>query len=243
MGTMNVYIVTAFPDMIKTCLAVSMFRKAMENGCVNYNVWDLRDFTDDRHRQIDDKPYGGGAGMILKPEPFFRAYDKLAEIIDLQATRVLFPSPQGRRFSHHLSRELATETNLVFFPGHYKGVDQRVIDQLITDEISIGDYVLTGGELPTLVMLDAIIRHVPGVLHAYESAASDSFADDLLEGPIYTHPREYRGWAVPEVLLSGDHGKIAAWRRAQRLKRTRERRADLLDQDIKEKKYIGGNNG
>ncbi len=243
MEPMNIYILTAFPDMIKACLAQSMFRKAMENGSVNYNVWDLRDFTHNKHRQIDDKPYGGGAGMILKPEPFFRAYDKLAAIIDPEEARILFPSPQGERFTYGLSQKLSREKDLVFFAGHYKGVDQRVIDQLVTDEISIGDYILTGGELPTLVMLDAIIRHVPGVLHAYESAESDSFADDLLEGPIYTHPREYRGWEVPEILLSGDHGKIAAWRRSQRVKRTQERRSDLLNKNIKDKKSIGGNNG
>lgn len=238
---MKIFIVTAFPGMIQACLSVSMFQKAMEKGCVEYYVWNLRDFTRDKHKQIDDKPFGGGAGMVLKPEPFFRAFDKIKKLTNKKSLRVIFPTPQGKIFNHQLATELATEPELVIFCGHYKGVDERVIESLVTDEISIGDYVLTGGELPALVIIDAVIRHIPQVLHSYESAATDSFADDLLEGPIYTHPRCYRRKAVPEILLSGNHAKIQMWREEQRLKRTRERRMDLLN--LRSKKEIGGKNG
>ncbi|MFA7709936.1 MAG: tRNA (guanosine(37)-N1)-methyltransferase TrmD [Candidatus Neomarinimicrobiota bacterium] len=226
---MKIYIVTAFPGMITACLAESMFRKAVENGGVEFNVWNLRDFTRDKHKQIDDKPYGGGAGMILKPEPFFRACDKIVKLTGRKKPRVIFPTPQGKLFNHQIAVDLAKETDLTFFCGHYKGVDERVIANLVTDEISIGDYVLTGGELPVLVMLDTIIRHIPSVLHSYESAETDSFADNLLEGPIYTHPRVYRRKSVPEVLTSGNHANITAWRQEQRIIRTRHRRSDLIE--------------
>ena len=225
---MNIYFITAFPEIPRISLSESMFRKASENGFVSYHVWDLRDFTKDKHRQIDDTPYGGGAGMVLKPEPFFRAYDKLKEIIGIDSFKVICPSPQGEVFNHQMTLELAKESDLIFFCGHYKGIDERVINNLVTDEISIGDYVLTGGELPSLVIADAVIRHVPRVLNTYESAETDSFADEMLEGPIYTHPREYRTIKVPDVLLSGNHAKIDKWRYEQRLKRTKERRKELL---------------
>jgi len=225
---MKIFIVTAFPGIIQACLSETMYRKAAEKGCVEYLVWNLRDFTRDKHKQIDDKPFGGGAGMVLKPEPFFRAYDKIKKVSGEKSPRVIFPSPQGILFSHTLALRLAQNANLTFFCGHYKGVDERVIANLVTDEISIGDYVVTGGELPALVMIDAIIRHVPGVLHSYESAASDSLADNLLEGPLYTKPRTYRRKNVPEILLSGNHTEIKKWRRIQRIERTRERRTDLL---------------
>jgi len=225
---MKIFIVTAFPGIIQACLSETMYRKAAEKGCVEYLVWNLRDFTRDKHKQIDDKPFGGGAGMVLKPEPFFRAYDKIKKVSGEKSPRVIFPSPQGILFSHTLALRLAQNANLTFFCGHYKGVDERVIANLVTDEISIGDYVVTGGELPALVMIDAIIRHVPGVLHSYESATSDSLADNLLEGPLYTKPRTYRRKNVPEILLSGNHTEIKEWRRIQRIERTRERRTDLL---------------
>lgn len=232
---MKIFIITAFPEMITTYLAESMFRKAVENSGVEYNVWNLRDFTRDKHKQIDDKPYGGGAGMVLKPEPFYRAHDKIAKLTGRKKPRVIFPTPQGQLLSHKMAVELAREPDLTFFCGHYKGIDERVIENLVTDEISIGDYVLTGGELPTLVLIDAIIRHIPEVLHDYKSAETDSFADNLLEGPIYTHPQVYRRKSVPEVLTSGNHAKIDAWRREQRLIRTRQRRNDLIDNLINTK--------
>lgn len=236
---MKIYIITAFPGMITACLSESMFRKAAENGKVEFNVWNLRDFTRDKHKQIDDKPYGGGAGMVLKPEPFFRAYDKIVKLTGHKRPRVVFPTPQGRLFNHHLALELAQESDLTFFCGHYKGVDERVIANLVTDEISIGDYVLTGGELPALIIIDAVIRHIAGVLHSYESAETDSFTDNLLEGPIYTHPQVYRRKSVPEVLTTGNHAKINAWRQEQRKLRTRQRRIDLIENMNMEDKNNG----
>ncbi|MFP4547147.1 MAG: tRNA (guanosine(37)-N1)-methyltransferase TrmD [Fidelibacterota bacterium] len=226
---MKIFIVTAFPRIMETYLTESMIRKAREMELVEFEIWDIRDFTKDKHRQIDDSPFGGGAGMVMKPEPFFRAHDKVCEILDKEKPRVVFPSPQGEVFNHKMSLELALEEDLTFFCGHYKGVDERVIQELVTDEISLGDFVLTGGELPALAIIDACIRHIPGVLHDYDSAETDSFADDMLEGPIYTKPREYRGRTVPEILLSGHHAKIAEWREQQRYERTKNRRQDLIE--------------
>ena len=180
--------------------------------------------------------------MVLKPEPFFRAHDKIVKLTGRKKPRVIFPSPQGQLLTHPLAVDLALESDLTFFCGHYKGVDERVIENLVTDEISIGDYVLTGGELPTLVLVDAIIRHIPSVLHSYESAETDSFADNLLEGPIYTHPQTYRRKSVPEVLTSGNHAKITTWRREQRVIRTRQRRNDLIE-NLKNMKSEDTKNG
>ncbi|MDD5765271.1 MAG: tRNA (guanosine(37)-N1)-methyltransferase TrmD [Candidatus Marinimicrobia bacterium] len=239
---MKIFVVTAFPGMVSACLSESMFRKSTEKNAVTFEVWNLRDFTRDKHKQIDDTPYGGGAGMVLKPEPFFRAYDRIRKLVEKPRPRVIFPSPQGKTFDHATSVGLAKEPDLTFFCGHYKGIDERVLKKLVTDEISIGDFVVTGGELPTLMMIDAIIRHIPGVLHSYESAETDSFADNLLEGPIYTHPQIYRRLSVPEVLMSGNHAKISDWKHDQRLKRTRERRTDLIEKLI-ENNDSGGKNG
>lgn len=239
---MKIFVVTAFPGMVKACLSESMFKKASEKEGVVYKIWNLRDFTKDKHKQIDDTPYGGGPGMVLKPEPFFRAYDRLEKKLGKSKPRVIFPSPQGTVFNHALSKELAKESDLTFFCGHYKGVDERVLEKLVTDEISIGDFVVTGGELPALMIIDAVIRHIPEVLHSYESAETDSFTDSLLEGPIYTHPQKYRGMSVPEILLLGDHSKIAEWKHKQRINRTRQRRSDLLNSKT-ERNDFGGNNG
>ncbi|MBN2280650.1 MAG: tRNA (guanosine(37)-N1)-methyltransferase TrmD [Candidatus Marinimicrobia bacterium] len=226
---MKIFIVTAFPQIMEAYLTESMIRKARELGLVKFEIWDIRDFTHDNYRQIDDSPFGGGAGMVMKPEPFFEAHDKIKKLLGKPKPRVIFPSPQGKIFKHDLSLELAQEEDLTFFCGHYKGVDERVIEALVTDEISMGDFVLTGGELPTLAIIDATVRHIPGVLHDYDSAETDSFADNLLEGPIYTKPREYRGLIVPDILLSGHHAKIAEWRQQQRICRTEKRRNDLLE--------------
>ncbi len=232
---MKIFIVTAFPDIMNSYLSESMIKKARNMDLVNFEIWDIRHFTWDNYRQIDDSAFGGGAGMVMKPEPFFRAHDKIQEILGKHKPRVIFPTPQGRVFNHNISLELAKEEDLTFFCGHYKGVDERVINEIVTDEISIGDFILTGGELPTLSIIDALIRHIPGVLHSYESAESDSFADNLLEGPIYTKPREYRGLKVPDILLSGHHKKIEEWRMEQRIIRTKNRRNDLINE--KQNKY------
>lgn len=233
---MKIYILTAFPEIFKACLNISMFKKAHERAGVEYLVMNLRDFSTNKHKQIDDTPYGGGSGMVLKPEPFFFAYDYIIKENPDRKFRVIYPTPQGKVFNTEIAKNLAREDILVFFCGHYKGVDERVIQSLVTDEISIGDYVLTGGELPTLIIIDTLIRHIPGVLHSYESAESDSFEDSLLEGPVYTKPAEFRGLRVPEVLLSGNHELINKWRYEQRLKRTKERRKDLIEKIEKEQK-------
>ncbi len=229
---MRIDIVTAFPDLVRGPLEYSILRRARMRSLVDIRVHDLRDYTTDRHRQIDDYPYGGGSGMVLKPEPIFRCI----EAIQAEAARqgqtideVIYLTPDGQVFTQELATRLSLCQQLILLAGHYKGVDQRVRDALVTMELSIGDYVLSGGELPALVVVDAIVRLIPGVLGDASSALSDSFQDGLLDAPVYTRPAVYRGMAVPEVLLSGDHQRIAAWREAQRLEKTRQRRPDLLE--------------
>ena len=234
---MKIRVITAFPNMIEPYFSVSMFKKANSQGLVDFEVWDLRNFTRDKHRQIDDTPYGGGAGMVLKPEPFFRAHDRIIAQTGKKEPTVILPTPQGNQLDHDLSVKLGDFEDITFFCGHYKGIDERVRLNLVTHEISIGDYVLTGGELPALVIIDSLIRHIPEVLNDYDSARSDSFTDNLLEGPIYTKPREFRGHKVPGILLSGHHQKIKEWRDEQRIKRTKKRRKELLKN--KSDNYLG----
>ncbi len=228
---MRIDIVTAFPDMVRGPLTYSIIRRARERGLVDIRVHDLRDYTTDRHRQIDDYPYGGGGGMVLKPEPIFRCIEAIQEEAvreGRQLDEIIYLTPDGQVFNQELANQLSLCQHLVLLAGHYKGVDQRVRDALVTMELSIGDYVLSGGELPALVVVDAIVRLIPGVLGDAESALTDSFQDGLLDAPVYTRPAVFRGMAVPEVLRSGDHQRIAAWREAQRLLKTRQRRPDLL---------------
>lgn len=221
---LQIDVVTIFPGMLDGFLAESMLKRALAQGAVRVRRIDLRDFTHDRHRTTDDRPYGGGPGMIMKPEPIFEAVASLRT----PGARVVLMSPQGRRFDQAAARALAAERHLILVCGHYEGVDERVREGLATDELSIGDYVLTNGALAAAVVMDAVVRLRPGVLGAGpEAAAEESFETGLLEGPQYTRPEEYRGMRVPEVLRSGDHGRIAAWRRAESLRRTRERRPDL----------------
>lgn len=224
---MEIDVLTLFPAMFEA-LDHSIFKRAKERGLVVFRAWDIRDFATDRHRTVDDTPYGGGAGMVIKPEPVHRALLAAAQSSSRPADRVILMSPQGRRFSQEIAWELAREQRLILICGHYEGVDERVRTKLATDEISIGDYVLTGGELAAMVVIDAVVRLVPGVLGSDESAKFDSFGDGLLEHPHYTRPREYLGESVPEVLLSGDHQAIARWRRKESLRRTKVRRPDLL---------------
>jgi tRNA (guanine37-N1)-methyltransferase len=225
---MRIDIVTAFPDLVRSPLEESIIKRAQKKGLVDIRVHDLRDYTIDRHHQVDDYPYGGGSGMVMKPEPFFRCLDVILNSTRIPKRRVIYMTPQGKVFNQKMANELARENHLIFLCGHYKAVDERVIEALVTDEISIGDYVLTGGELPALVVIDAVVRLIPGVLSDPESAATDSFQQELLDCPYYTRPEEYRGMKVPDVLLSGDHKKIKQWRFEQSLKRTKERRSDLL---------------
>ncbi|HHS12253.1 MAG TPA: tRNA (guanosine(37)-N1)-methyltransferase TrmD [bacterium] len=227
---MRIDVVTTFPDMLQGFLLESMMKRAQEKGIVTVHVWNLRDFTRDKHKTVDDYPYGGGAGMVMKPEPFFRAMDSIRKAAP-ETGPVIFPSPQGEVFNQDSAKSLSSEPRLIFLCGHYKGVDERVLDGLVTREISIGDYILTSGELAAAVMIDAAVRLKPGVLGDFDSAEGDSFQQDTLEGPQFTRPAEYRGMKVPEVLLSGNHAKVKQWRLEQRIKRTRERRPDLLSAD------------
>lgn len=224
---MRIDIVTGVPDLLASPLQESIVRRAQEKNLVEIQVHDLRSYAHDKHRTIDDTPYGGGSGMILKPEPIFECIEHLRS--EREYDEVIFLSPEGERFTQGLANELSLKNGLILLCGHYKGVDERVREALVTREISIGDYVLTGGELAAAVVADAVVRLIPGVLNSGESALSDSFQDGLLGYPEYTRPAEFRGRSVPAELLSGDHTKIREWREEQRLKRTQERRKDLLE--------------
>lgn len=221
-------VVTLFPEMIHPVLAQSMLKRAQDKALLDVRVHDLRDFTEDKHRTADDHPYGGGAGMVLKPEPIFRAVDAIRA--GGEPLRLILTSPQGRPFTQQLAFEFSGETRrLVFICGRYEGVDERVREGLDLEEVSIGDYVLTGGELPALVMIDAAVRWVPGVLGDPESAKGDSFAGTLLDYPHYTRPATVRGLNIPDVLTSGNHAAIRDWRRKQALLNTLKKRPDLLE--------------
>ena len=226
---MQIHILTLFPDMFQAFLPHSIMKRAVEKKAVRIFVHDLRDYTHDKHRTCDDRPFGGGPGMLMKPEPIFEAVDKLFGGKKFgKKTRFIYLSPQGKRFDQAMARSFAGAEELVFLCGHYEGVDQRVIDELVTDEVSIGDYVLTQGELPAMVLTDAVVRLLPGVLGCSQSKEFESFTSNLLEYPQYTRPAVYRGMAVPSVLLSGDHPRIAQWRHKQAHHRTSKRRPDLL---------------
>lgn len=222
------HVLTLFPDMIRDGLNTSVTGRALASGRIRLNAVNIRDYSKDKHKHVDDYPYGGGAGMVMQPEPIALAYEDIVKDME-KRPRVIYVTPQGSVFNQSMAEELAKEEELVFLCGHYEGVDERILEEIVTDYVSIGDYVLTGGELPALVMMDAISRLVPGVLNNEDSAEFESFHDNLLEHPHYTRPVEYRGSLVPDVLLSGHHGNIDRWRREQSLKRTLERRPDLLE--------------
>ena len=222
---LRIDILSAVPDLLESPLNHSIVGRAQNKGLVEVYIHDLRDYSTDKHRKIDDYPYGGGSGMVLSPQPIFDCIDKLTSERDYD--EIIFTSPDGERFEQDSANRLSIQKNLIFLCGHYKGVDQRVRDELITKEFTIGDVVLSGGELPVLMMADAIIRLIPGVLGDAESALSDSFQDDLLDAPVYTRPTDFRGLKVPEVLLSGDHKRIKEWRSVISEERTKLRRPDL----------------
>lgn len=220
---MKIDVLTIFPGVFESPLRESLLGKAAERGLLDISVHDIRDQATDRHRQVDDEPFGGGPGMVMKPEPIFAAVETIGG-----SPRVLLLSPAGRRLDQALARELARESHLLLICGRYEGIDERVVEGLPAEEVSIGDYVLSGGELPALVLIEAVTRLVPGVVGREESLARESFEDGLLDHPHYTRPREFRGMAVPEVLLSGDHREIEAWRRRAAEEKTRRNRPDLL---------------
>lgn len=226
---MRIDIITAFPDLVRSPLEESIIKRAQQKGVVQIRVHNLRDFATGKHRQVDDYPYGGGSGMILKPEPIFNCVESLLKENRDSSPRIILMSPQGVKHSQKMAWELSRCQHLIFICGHYKGVDERVRENLITDEISIGDYILTGGELPALVVIDSVVRLIPGVLGDFDSVTTDSFQNGLLDHPHYTRPRDFRGMKVPEVLLSGHHAEIEKWRKKKALEMTLKRRKDLLD--------------
>lgn len=225
---MNFHVLTLFPEMITQGLHTSIIGRAISNGHISLEAVNIRDYTEDKHKKVDDYPYGGGAGMLMQAQPVHDCYLAVAAQIPKTASRrVIYVTPQGKAFNQEMAIELAQEDELIILCGHYEGVDERVLEEIVTDHVSIGDYVLTGGELPAMVMIDAIARMVPGVLKNTESGETESFSDHLLEYPQYTRPETWMKKRVPEILLSGDHSKVDKWRLDQSILRTRQRRPDL----------------
>lgn len=227
------HILTLFPEMVMDGLNTSIIGRAIEAGLLEINAVNIRDYSTNKHMKVDDYPYGGGAGLVMQPEPVYRAYEDLTKDMK-KKPRVVYLTPQGTTFHQEMAKEFAKEEELVFLCGHYEGIDERVLEEIVTDYVSIGDYVLTGGELPAMVMIDSISRLVPGVLHNDDSAGDESFENGLLEYPQYTRPPVFLDKEVPEVLLSGHHENIRKWRHEQSVKRTKERRPDLWEAYEKE---------
>ena len=225
----NFYVLTLFPEMIVSGMNNSVIGRAIENGLISLEAVDIREYSTDKHLHVDDYPYGGGAGMVMQPEPVYRAFLDIKEKTGKKEIRVVYLTPQGKVFKQEMAQEFSKEEDIILLCGHYEGIDERVLEMIVTDYVSVGDYVLTGGELPAMVMMDAIARLVPKVLNNDSSAELESFQGNLLEYPQYTRPAEFFGKKVPEVLLSGHHKNIEKWRREQSLIRTLERRADLLE--------------
>lgn len=237
---MNYYILTLFPEMIQNGLNHSIIKKAIENNIININCINIRDFSNNKHNQVDDYAYGGGAGMVMKPEPVYNSYLSIKDKVKPN-TKVLYMTPQGKPFNQKMAEDLAKEEDLIILCGHYEGIDERVIEEIVTDEISIGDFILTGGELPAMLLVDSISRLIPNVLGKEESFLNESFSDNLLEHPNYTRPFIFNDKKVPDILLSGNHKKIEEWKKQQSLIRTYKKRPDLLQKynlTEKERKFL-----
>jgi tRNA (guanine37-N1)-methyltransferase len=236
---MKIAVITAFPEIVRGPLHESILKQAQRKIDLVFEIINPRDFAHDKHKVLDDYPYGGGYGMVLKPEPLFEAIEFALKDFDSRP-KIIYPSPQGKVFNQDLAKELAKHQNFIFLCGRYKGIDQRVIDTFVDEEISIGDYIISGGELASLVIIDAIVRLQPGVLNHIESAETDSFSNFLFDSPYYTRPEVYRGMKVPDVLLSGNHKKIEEWRLQKRIEKTKKVRPDLYQKYMEKEKRNGG---
>ena len=224
---------TLFPEIFNSYMSESIMKRAVEKGIIEVNIYNIRDFSTNKHKKVDDYPFGGGAGMVMTPQPIYDTYKHIVDKFDIKEPRVIYLTPKGKVHSQNIASEMSAYEDIILLCGHYEGIDQRIIDSIVTDEISIGDYVLTGGELPALILIDSISRLIPGVLNQNESFEEESFKDNLLEYPHYTRPREFMGMEVPEVLLSGNHKEIDDWRHEKSIEITKERRPDLYKKACK----------
>lgn len=224
---MRFHIMTLFPDIFHSYMNESIMKRAVEKGIVDVYIYNIRDFSKNKHNKVDDYPFGGGAGMVMTPQPIYDTYKHIIETHNIKEPRVVYLTPKGKVYNQSIAEQISIREDIILLCGHYEGIDERIIDLIVTDEISIGDYVLTGGELPALIMIDSISRLIPGVLNQNESFEEESFKDNLLEYPHYTRPREFEGLQVPKVLLSGNHKKIDEWRKEESVRITKERRFDL----------------
>ena len=230
---MKFHIMTLFPDIFKSYMNESIMKRAIEKGSIEVYIYNIRDFSNNKHKKVDDYPFGGGAGMLMTPQPIYDTYMHIVNTHSIKNPRVIYLTPKGKVHSQEIAKDMSLSDDIILLCGHYEGIDQRIIDLIVTDEISIGDYVLTGGELPALILIDSISRLIPGVLSQNESFEEESFKDNLLEYPHYTRPREFMGMKVPDVLLSGNHKKIEQWRYDESVKITKKRRPDLYKKTCK----------
>ncbi|CCL25308.1 tRNA (guanosine(37)-N1)-methyltransferase TrmD [Clostridioides difficile] len=224
---MRFHIMTLFPEIFNSYMDESIMKRAVEKGIIEVYIYNIRDFSNNKHKKVDDYPFGGGAGMVMTPQPIYDTYKHIITTHNISNPSVIYLTPKGKVYNQSIAKQMSLKEDIILLCGHYEGVDERIIDLIVTDEISIGDYVLTGGELPALIMIDSISRLIPGVLNQEESFEEESFKDNLLEYPHYTRPRDFEGLKVPEVLLSGNHKKIDEWRREESIRITKERRFDL----------------
>ncbi|HBF4556815.1 tRNA (guanosine(37)-N1)-methyltransferase TrmD [Clostridioides difficile] len=224
---MRFHIMTLFPEIFNSYMDESIMKRAVEKGIIEVYIYNIRDFSNNKHKKVDDYPFGGGAGMVMTPQPIYDTYKHIITTHNISNPSVIYLTPKGKVYNQSIAKQMSLKEDIILLCGHYEGIDERIIDLIVTDEISIGDYVLTGGELPALIMIDSISRLIPGVLNQEESFEEESFKDNLLEYPHYTRPRDFEGLKVPEVLLSGNHKKIDEWRREESIRITKERRFDL----------------